>query len=288
MTLSHDMERRIEDARLQAAARALAARNQEMVTDTGIVEPRSQRDECWMLLMKALQPNARAPITLTDLEKLTLRNGVPLLILPNGWNRVNEIGISQYGLRSERAHYQNWMMRPEFAAVDVWDLSERQLGHQIDTILDNWNPNNLMKPWEENDFYKDVANLQEEMVYKTVAERVGVLGSQIDADKKAKIEEVVPSRFSSADALLCFDVYGILAIWLLHVVRKFPVSIAIPDVQRKRYSWLTCVVSSHPKLLAKRSARSIQGDGDPGRNHPTSRQPVCHGCDEVVGRGHGL
>ncbi|RDI81070.1 hypothetical protein Vi05172_g8986 [Venturia inaequalis] len=201
LTPSHDMERRIENARLcaaaralelRAAARALDARNEEMVYDTGIAEARSQRDECWMLLMKVLHPNAEAPFTFNDIEKLTLRNGVPLLMLPNGWNRVNEIAVSQYGLRGECTHNQNWELRPEFAGVYVWDLSERELGRQIETILVNWDPKNLMNSWEANEFYRDVADLQEAMVYKTVAERVGILGSQIDACMKAKIEEVVP------------------------------------------------------------------------------------------------
>ncbi|KAE9963593.1 hypothetical protein BLS_009136 [Venturia inaequalis] len=192
LTPSHNMERRIENARLRAAARALDARNEEMVYDTGIAEARSQRDECWMLLMKVLHPNAEAPFTFNDIEKLTLRNGVPLLMLPNGWNRVNEIAVSQYGLRGECTHNQNWELRPEFAGVYVWDLSERELGRQIETILVNWDPKNLMNSWEANEFYRDVADLQEAMVYKTVAERVGILGSQIDACMKAKIEEVVP------------------------------------------------------------------------------------------------
>ncbi|TID26378.1 hypothetical protein E6O75_ATG00871 [Venturia nashicola] len=205
------MERRIEEARLRAASQALAVMNEEMVTDTGIIEPRSQRDECWMLLMKAIHPNTKIPFTMTDLEKLTLRNGVPLLMLPNGWNRVNDIAISQYGLRSERAHSQNWMLRPEFAAVYVWDLSERELGRQVDDILNDWDPNDLMNPGEKNEFYRDVASLQEEMVYKTVAERVGVLGSQIDACTKAKMEEVVPSRFLSYNDPLSFDIDVFLA-----------------------------------------------------------------------------
>lgn len=211
LTPSHDMERRIENARLcaaaralelRAAARALDARNEEMVYDTGIAEARSQRDECWMLLMKVLHPNAEAPFTFNDIEKLTLRNGVPLLMLPNGWNRVNEIAVSQYGLRGECTHNQNWELRPEFAGVYVWDLSERELGRQIETILVNWDPKNLMNSWEANEFYRDVADLQEAMVYKTVAERVGILGSQIDACMKAKIEEVVPGKSLNDNALL--------------------------------------------------------------------------------------
>lgn len=185
------MERRIEDAREFAAAQALAAMG-EMVKDTGIPEPRSQRDECYMLLMKALHSNANNPFTRSDLERLTLRNGVPLLMLPNGWARVNDIAHSKYGLRSKHAHSQNWELRPEFAGVYIWDIDERTLGHQIDIILDSWNPDNLMKPWETNQFYEDVADLQEEMVYKTVAERVGVLANQIDDHKKVKIEEMVP------------------------------------------------------------------------------------------------
>ncbi|QDS71040.1 hypothetical protein FKW77_008383 [Venturia effusa] len=184
------MERRIEDARVHAAAQALAGTGEEMVRDTAIPEPKRQRDECWMLLMKALHLNAKAPFTTSDLEKLTLRNGIPLLMLPNGWAHVNEIAISQYGLRDARC--QNWTMRPEFAAVYIWNLTESELSREINHILDHWNPDNLMKPREEDEFHQDVAALQEYMVYKTVAERVGVLSSQIDDHMKAKIENVVP------------------------------------------------------------------------------------------------
>lgn len=206
------MERRIENARVRAAAEALAAMDEEMVGDTGIAEPRSQRDECWMLLMNALHPNAKAPFTIKDLERLTLRNGVPLLMLPNGWSRVNDIALSQYGLRSKHAHTQNWQLRPEFAAVYIWDLSERELGQEIEYILDNWDPENLMKPREADEFYREVDALQEDMVYKTVAERVGILGNQIDDHKKAMIEEVVPGRFIKVNAQLDTDIDEFLVI----------------------------------------------------------------------------
>lgn len=185
------MDRRIEDARQFATAQALATMG-EMVKDTGIPEPRAQRDECYMLLMKALHSNANNPFTRSDLERLTLRNGVPLLMLPNGWARVNDIAHSQYGLRSKHAHSQNWELRPEFAGVYIWNIDEQTLGQQIDIIFDSWNPDNLMKPGETSQFYEDVADLQEEMVYKTVAERVGVLANQIDDHKKAKIAEMIP------------------------------------------------------------------------------------------------
>jgi hypothetical protein len=146
-----------------------------------------------MLLMKALHPTAKAkqPFTTTELEKLTLRNGVPLLMLPNGWARVNELAQGEHGLRSEYVRCQRWKIRPEFYAVNPWDISERILGHQIDIVFDNWDPDNLMDSEQTTEFYSKMAGLQHEMVHKTVVERVGILGSQLDEHKQAKIEVVV-------------------------------------------------------------------------------------------------
>lgn len=184
------MDSRIDDAGNNEAAQALGT---EMVDDTGIPEPRCQRDECYMMLMKALHPTAKAkqPFTTVELENLTLRSGVPLLMLPNGWARVNELAQGQYGLGGEYTRSQRWTMRPEFNAVDPWDISERALGHQIDMVINNWDPDSFMDQNETAVFYKEIAGLQHEMVHRTLAERVGILGGQIDDDKKAKIEEVV-------------------------------------------------------------------------------------------------
>jgi hypothetical protein len=187
------MNHKIEDAPRLAAAQTLAVTDGETVNDTGIPEARQQRDECYMLLMKALHPTAKAkqPFTTTELEKLTLRSGIPLLMLPNGWARVNELAQGEYGLQSEYVRCQRWKIRPEFYAVNPWDISERALGHQIDIVFDNWDPDNLMNSEQTKEFYSKMAGLQHEMVHKTVAERVGILGSQLEEYKKEKIEEVV-------------------------------------------------------------------------------------------------
>lgn len=181
-----------KEVRRLTAAQAMATMDEEMVRDTGILEPRRQRDECYMLLLRALdQPDGAKPFTTVELEKLTLRSGILLLMLPNGWARVNELAQGEYGLRGEYVRCQRWKMRPEFYAINPWKISERALGHQIDIIFDNWDPKNLMDSQQTDEFYLQMAGLQHEMVHKTVAERVGILGSQLDEIKKARIEEVV-------------------------------------------------------------------------------------------------
>lgn len=187
------MDCRTEDARRLAAAQTLVMLDEETVNDSGIPESRGQRDECYMLLMKALHPTAEAkqPFTTIELEQLTLRNGVPLLMLPNGWARVNELAQGEHGLRNEHVRCQRWKIRPEFYAVNPWDISERILGDQIDIVFDNWDPGNLMNSEQATEFYSKMAGLQHEMVHKTVVERAGILGGQLDENKQAKIEVVV-------------------------------------------------------------------------------------------------
>lgn len=178
-----------QDDRELQGAQALVMMDEEMVYDTEISESRVQRDECYMLLMRALA--SPKPLTTAGLEKITLRSGIPLLMLPNGWYRVNELSESQYGLQGEYAPYQRWSMRPEFKHLNPYDMSVRELGDQVDSIFEQWDPENLMSPEQTRRFYNRVADLQHKMVHKTVAKRVGIIESQLDGQKKAKIEDVV-------------------------------------------------------------------------------------------------
>lgn len=130
-------------------------------------------------------------VTTVDLEKITLRSGVPLLMLPNGWVHVNELAQGEHGLREKYIRNQRWKIRAEFSNLNPFTRSERGLGDKIDWIFNNWDPNDIMTPEQQKEFASRAANMQKEVVHKKVAERAGILASQLNEDKKTKLEDIV-------------------------------------------------------------------------------------------------
>jgi hypothetical protein len=169
------------DEREVQVAQALAMMDEEMVHDSAIPEPRAQRDECYMTFMKVLYPDKT--LAISELEELTTRDGIPLLMLPNGWSRLSEVAWSD----SER--WKRWELRPQIQHINPNHLTERELGEMIDVIYEEWE-DEIMTDEEMKKFHKNCARRQHEMVQKTVAERIGVLQSQLDRQKIAKTEGV--------------------------------------------------------------------------------------------------